>query len=207
MFDVQCSMLDVHLCWDFQFHRICGYLDNRLIKLKYNPNVLKMLSKILNLKDLVPTVNSLREAGKRVVFTNGCFDILHVGHIRYLATAKDHGDILVVGLNSDESVKTIKAKGRPIVSQDQRAEVLAALWFVDYITLFNEPDPLILIQTLKPNVLVKGADWPEEKIIGADFVKANGGRVVRIEVVPEISTSRIIRRIVNRYQDPLLLDT
>ena len=166
-----------------------------------------MLPKILNLKDLVPTINSLRESGKRVVFTNGCFDILHVGHIRYLATAKDHGDILVVGLNSDESVKRIKAKGRPIVSQDQRAEVLAALWFVDYITIFNEPDPLILIQTLKPNVLVKGADWPEEKIIGADFVKANGGRVVRIEVVPEISTSRIIRRIVNRYQEPSLLDT
>ena len=166
-----------------------------------------MLLKILNLKDLVPTINSLHESGKRVVFTNGCFDILHVGHIRYLATAKDHGDILVVGLNSDESVKRIKAKGRPIVSQDQRAEVLAALWFVDYITIFNEPDPLILIQTLKPNVLVKGADWPEEKIIGADFVKANGGRVVRIEVIPQISTSRIIRRIVNRYQEPSSLDT
>jgi rfaE bifunctional protein nucleotidyltransferase chain/domain len=161
-----------------------------------------MVSKILNLKDLVPTVNSLKKSGKRVVFTNGCFDILHVGHIRYLAAAKDHGDILVVGLNSDESVKSIKAKGRPIVSQDQRAEVLAALWFVDFITLFNEPDPLILIQTLKPNVLVKGADWPDEKIIGADFVKANGGQVLRIEVVPEISTSQIIQRIVNRYQDP-----
>jgi D-beta-D-heptose 7-phosphate kinase/D-beta-D-heptose 1-phosphate adenosyltransferase len=166
-----------------------------------------MLPKVLNLKDLVLTVNSLRESGKRVVFTNGCFDLLHVGHIRYLAAAKAHGDILVVGLNSDESVKKIKTKGRPIVNQDQRAEVLAALWCVDYITIFNEPDPLILIQTLRPNVLVKGADWPEGKIIGADFVKANGGRVVRIEVVPEISTSRIIQRIVNRYQDPSLLKT
>jgi D-beta-D-heptose 7-phosphate kinase/D-beta-D-heptose 1-phosphate adenosyltransferase len=165
-----------------------------------------MLSKVANLKDLAQAVNSLRESGKRVVFTNGCFDLLHVGHIRYLAAAKNQGDILVVGLNSDESVKKIKAKGRPIVTQDQRAEVLAALWFVDYITIFNEPDPLKLIQTLKPNVLVKGADWPAEKIIGADFVKANGGRVVRIEVVPEISTSRIIQRIVKRFRDPSLLD-
>jgi len=122
-----------------------------------------------------------------------------VGHVRYLASARAHGDILVVGLNSDESVKIIKDAGRPIMDQDQRAEVLASLSIVDYITVFNEPEPLRLIQALKPDVLVKGADWAEEGIIGADFVRAAGGRVLRIPVVPEISTSGIIERIAKRY--------
>ena len=157
-------------------------------------------SKILTLEDLLRTLEHLRESGKRIVFTNGCFDILHVGHVRYLASARAHGDILVVGLNSDESVKIIKDKGRPITNQDQRAEVLASLWSVDYITIFNEPDPLRLIQALKPDVLVKGADWAEEEIIGADFVQTTGGQVIRIPLAPEISTSGIIERISKRYK-------
>lgn len=160
-----------------------------------------MLSKVLKLKDLVQKLNESRESGKSIVFTNGCFDILHVGHVRYLKTAGSEGNILVVGLNSDQSVRAIKEKGRPIVSQDHRAEILACLWCVNFITIFNESDPLKLIQTIKPDVLVKGADWQEEEIIGADFVKANGGRIVRVSVVPEISTSRIIQRIVKRYPD------
>ena len=158
-----------------------------------------MLSKIVKLKDLVQKISTLRESGRTIVFTNGCFDILHVGHVRYLAAAISEGDVLVVGLNSDESTRSIKQENRPIVSQDQRAEVLAGLECVDYITVFNEPDPLKLIQALKPDVLVKGSDWKEEDIIGADVVKEGGGKVVRVDVVPDISTSRIIQRIVKRH--------
>ncbi|MES0445217.1 MAG: D-glycero-beta-D-manno-heptose 1-phosphate adenylyltransferase [Desulfobacterales bacterium] len=158
-----------------------------------------MLSKIVKLKDLVQKISTLRESGRTIVFTNGCFDILHVGHVRYLAAARSEGDVLVVGLNSDESTRSIKQENRPIVSQDQRAEVLAGLECVDYITVFNEPDPLKLIQALKPDVLVKGSDWKEEDIIGADVVKEGGGKVVRVDVVPDISTSRIIQRIVKRH--------
>jgi len=158
-----------------------------------------MRSKILKLSDLVKVLESLREAGKRIVFTNGCFDILHAGHVRYLAAARSKGDALILGLNSDVSVKSIKPENRPIVSQDQRAEVLAGLSCVDYITIFDEPDPLALIQTIKPDVLIKGADWKETDIIGSDVVKSYGGKVIRIEVVPGISTSRIIQRILKLY--------
>lgn len=158
-----------------------------------------MRSKILKLSDLITVLESLRAAGKRIVFTNGCFDILHAGHVRYLAAARSKGDALVLGLNSDASVKSIKPENRPIVSQDQRAEVLAGLACVDYITIFDEPDPLALIKTIKPDVLIKGADWKEAEIIGSDVVKSYGGKVVRIEVVPDISTSRIIQRILKLY--------
>ena len=158
-----------------------------------------MRSKILKLSDLVKALESLREAGKRIVFTNGCFDILHAGHVRYLTAARSKGDALVLGLNSDVSVKSIKPENRPIVNQDQRAEVLEGLACVDYITIFDEPDPLALIQTIKPDVLIKGADWKEAEIIGSDVVKSYGGKVIRIEVVPGISTSRIIQRILELY--------
>jgi D-beta-D-heptose 7-phosphate kinase/D-beta-D-heptose 1-phosphate adenosyltransferase len=159
-----------------------------------------MLSKIVELNDLVQIVNTMRLSGKCIVFTNGCFDIIHVGHLHYLTAARSEGDILVVGLNSDASVRSIKPANRPIVPEDQRAEVLAGLACVDYVTLFDEPDPLELIIALKPDVLVKGADWKEAEIIGADVVKACGGRVMRVDLVPDISTSQIIQRIVKRYQ-------
>lgn len=158
-----------------------------------------MRSKILTLSDLVKVLGGLREAGKRIVFTNGCFDILHVGHVRYLAAARSKGDTLVLGLNSDTSVKSIKPENRPIINQDQRAEVLAGLTSVDYITIFDEPDPLNLIQNIKPDVLIKGADWREADIIGAEVVKSYGGQVVRVELVPDISTSRIIKKILKLY--------
>ena len=148
---------------------------------------------------LADRLEDLRGAGKRVVFTNGCFDILHIGHVRYMSAAKNEGDFLVVGLNSDQSVKLIKGKRRPIVAQDQRLEIIASLQVVDYVTLFDEPDPLKLIQLLKPTILVKGADWSADEIIGADFVKASGGRVVRLSLVQEASTSRIIERIIKNY--------
>jgi D-beta-D-heptose 7-phosphate kinase/D-beta-D-heptose 1-phosphate adenosyltransferase len=140
-----------------------------------------------------------KKKGKRIVFTNGCFDILHAGHVRYLTSAASCGDILVVGINSDLSVKKIKGPKRPIVPEHQRAEVLSGLRCVDFVTLFDEPDPLNLIRLIVPDVLVKGADWPENEIIGADFVKSRGGEIKRIEVVPEISTSAIINLILEKY--------
>jgi D-glycero-beta-D-manno-heptose 1-phosphate adenylyltransferase len=158
-----------------------------------------MESKILSPGELKRELDRRRRFGKTVVFTNGCFDILHAGHVRYLTQAKACGDILVVGLNSDESVGTIKGEKRPIVSELQRAEVLAGLQCVDFIALFDEPDPLGLIERLEPDVLVKGADWPEDRIVGAREVRERGGRVVRIEFVPGESTSGIIRRIVELY--------
>ena len=158
-------------------------------------------SKILDARALASKLEGFRKAGRSVVFTNGCFDLLHVGHVRYLTAAKNKGDLLVVGLNSDHSVRLIKGDHRPIVGQEQRAEILASLQVVDYVTLFDEPDPLLLIQLLKPAILVKGADWSEDKIIGADFVKANGGQVVRVPLVEDTSTSNIIQIILDRYRE------
>ncbi len=160
------------------------------------------IEKIVNGEALSAKLATLRQAGKRIVFTNGCFDILHAGHVRYLSAARSQGDLLVLGLDSDKSVRKIKGPKRPVVNQAGRAEVLAALTCVDYISIFDDADPLTLIKAVKPDVLVKGADWPMEKIIGADFVKNCGGSVVRVEVVSAISTSRIIETIVERYASP-----
>jgi D-beta-D-heptose 7-phosphate kinase/D-beta-D-heptose 1-phosphate adenosyltransferase len=156
---------------------------------------MEAVSKIVTVEALVARLDKMRRSGKKVVFTNGCFDILHVGHTSYLAAARSKGDLLVVGLNTDESVRRIKGDPRPLIHQEHRAEILASLACVDYVVLFNEADPLILIQALKPDVLVKGQDWEEEDIIGAEFVKSIGGRVERIDLVPGASTSEIIRKI------------
>jgi len=163
--------------------------------------------KIIRITELASARIRFRKAGQTVVFTNGCFDILHAGHVRYLETAKSLGDILIVGLNSDESVKMIKGDKRPIVEQTQRAEVIAGLGCVDYVTVFNQSDPLRIIQRLKPDILVKGEDWEEKDIIGADFVKKNGGKIVRVSEVPGASTSSIIQRIVQRYQKDRFIDS
>ena len=144
-------------------------------------------------------VMAARRAGQRVAFTNGCFDILHAGHVRYLAAARATCDMLVVGLNSDVSVRAIKGTRRPLNPEALRAEVLAGLSCVDCVVLFDEPDPLALIEALQPDVLVKGADWAEDRIIGADVVKKRGGRVERIDLVPDISTTALIDRIRERY--------
>jgi len=151
--------------------------------------------KIVSRRALKGKVDSLKQAGKRVVFTNGCFDLLHVGHIRSLQKARSRGDCLVVGINSDSSVRQIKGPGRPIVPQKQRAEVLAALACVDWVTIFDEADPLALISLLVPDVLVKGADWKEGGIVGADVVRAVGGEVVRMDLVPGVSTTGLLERI------------
>ena len=158
------------------------------------------LDKIVALEDLVTRLGEVRKSGRKIVFTNGCFDILHVGHVRYLAEARSRGDMLIVGLNSDGSVRTIKGDKRPIVGQDHRAEVLASVGCVDYVVLFEEPDPLRLIQTLKPDVLVKGEDWAADAIIGADDVKSRGGKIVRVSFIEETSTTGIIQTILQRYQ-------
>jgi rfaE bifunctional protein nucleotidyltransferase chain/domain len=161
---------------------------------------MQISSKVIELNDFLKKLKSFRRAGKRIVFTNGCFDILHIGHVRYLQSAKAEGDILVIGLNSDRSVHIIKGEKRPVIGEQQRAEVLASMAVVDYIILFDEPDPHRLIAAVAPDVLVKGADWAEEHIVGADGVKAGGGRVVRVPVVPDVSTSRIIEDIVRKYR-------
>ncbi|MGD8260802.1 MAG: D-glycero-beta-D-manno-heptose 1-phosphate adenylyltransferase [Desulfobacterales bacterium] len=154
------------------------------------------LSKIVTAEELSPKLENFRRSGKKVVFTNGCFDILHVGHVRYLAAARSEGDLLVVGLNSDASIRLIKGDLRPIVKQRHRAEVLASLVSVNYVVLFDDPDPLKLIQVLQPDVLVKGEDWGEDNIVGAEFVKSIAGRVVRIALVPGVSTSSIIEKVI-----------
>jgi rfaE bifunctional protein nucleotidyltransferase chain/domain len=151
--------------------------------------------KVVARRTLKRKVDSLKEAGKRVVFTNGCFDLLHVGHIRSLREARRRGDCLVVAVNSDSSVRQIKGPGRPIVPQEQRAEVVAALECVDWVTIFDEPDPLALIRLLVPDVLVKGADWKETAIIGSDVVRAAGGKVVQTDLVPGISTTGFLEKI------------
>jgi D-glycero-beta-D-manno-heptose 1-phosphate adenylyltransferase len=157
------------------------------------------MDKIYDSVSLKQQLDNLHREGNRIVFTNGCFDILHAGHVRYLSEARSYGDVLVVGLNSDSSVKAIKGEKRPIIPEMQRAEVLSGLWCVDFVTLFHEPDPLKLIKKLQPDILVKGADWPEDKIIGADIVTGYGGKVVRIRMVSGVSTSEIIRKIVKTY--------
>ena len=156
-------------------------------------------TKILSLALLQKELAVHKAAGKQIVFTNGCFDILHAGHVRYLTAARAEGDILVVGLNSDASVRVIKGRKRPLVSETHRAEVLAGLGCVDYVAIFDAPDPYRLIQTLMPDVLVKGSDWAEIDIIGADIVKKNGGRVIRVDLLPNVSTSKIIEKIIKTF--------
>jgi len=151
--------------------------------------------KIVGIEELTRLLEPMRSAGKRIVFTNGCFDLLHVGHVRCLSRARALGDLLVVGLNSDESVARIKGRGRPLVPQAQRAEVLAALRFVDYVVVFEEETPRELIAAIKPDVLVKGGDWKVEEVVGRELVEARGGKVVIVPFEGSHSTSDLVARI------------
>ena len=148
-----------------------------------------------DLPTLTARLAPLRARGGRVVFTNGCFDLLHPGHVRYLNAARALGDALVVGLNSDASVRRLKGSERPILACHERAEVLAGLAAVDHIVVFDDDTPRALVAALRPDVLVKGADWAEDDIAGAAEVRAAGGRVERIDLVPGVSTSELIRRV------------
>lgn len=143
----------------------------------------------------ITTLNQRRKQKETIVFTNGCFDVLHIGHIEFLKFCKSHGDILVVGLNSDSSVKTIKGQDRPINNQHDRATILAALEAVDYITIFDEPDPLELIKKVKPDILVKGRDWEHKGVVGREFVESYGGKVVLAPLVEGKSSTATIDKI------------
>ncbi|MFH1655535.1 MAG: D-glycero-beta-D-manno-heptose 1-phosphate adenylyltransferase [Candidatus Omnitrophota bacterium] len=153
--------------------------------------------KLKNLKNLAAIVSGLKKRGKKIVFTNGCFDILHYGHAKYLEKARKFGDGLIVGLNSDRSVRIIKKdKNRPVNSQFDRASVLAALSSVDYIVIFNELTPYKLIKALKPNIIVKGGDWKKNEVVGKDIVESCGGKVVIAPYIKGYSTTKIIKSII-----------
>lgn len=145
--------------------------------------------------ELAQAIAKHREKKERIVFTNGCFDILHVGHVRYLSEARALGDLLVVGLNSDSSVRELKGSERPVVGETERAEILRALKCVDYVAVFNEDTPLSLIEQIRPDVLVKGGDWPVEKIVGAQFVQSYGGEVRTLSFYQGHSTTDLLERI------------
>ena len=146
----------------------------------------------------MPILDGLRDKGKKIVFTNGCFDLLHVGHLRYLEQARKEGDLLVLGLNSDRSVRELKGPTRPLLPQEERAEMMAALSMVDYIVIFDERTPLHLIKELRPDILVKGGDWKREDIVGGQEVESAGGKVVVVPEIPGRSTSNLIAEIIRR---------
>lgn len=158
------------------------------------------MDKIYSREKLKGELDRCRREGKKIVFTNGCFDILHVGHTRYLREAKKNGGILVVALNSDSSVRAIKGEQRPLVPEAERADVVASLESVDYVTIFDEHTPLELIEYLKPDILVKGGDWAEENIVGRESVKKRGGRVIIIPEIEGASTTNIVEKVISAYE-------
>jgi len=157
------------------------------------------MGRVVSRNELIALRGSLKEQRKRVVFTNGVFDIVHRGHVEYLQKAKALGDVLMVGMNTDASVKKIKDNGRPIVTEQDRAHVLAALAVVDYVCLFPEETPYELLRALVPDILVKGADWPVDAVVGKDIVEQAGGSVQTIEFLPQRSTTNIINIIKERF--------
>ncbi len=165
-------------------------------------NAAMSVRKIKTLEEIIRLRARFRESGRKVVFTNGCFDILHVGHVRYLNKARSMGDALIVGLNSDSSVREIKGAPRPVMPESERAEVLAALASVDYVFVFSDLTPQRIIDAIVPDVLVKGADWDIRDIVGRDTVERAGGVVRNIPLVEGSSTSEIIRTILSRFGPP-----
>jgi D-beta-D-heptose 7-phosphate kinase/D-beta-D-heptose 1-phosphate adenosyltransferase len=160
-----------------------------------------MKEKIKTREELTEIIHGLKRKGKRIVFTNGCFDILHVGHVRYLEQAKSLGDVLVVGINSDRSVRDLKGPRRPILPVEERGEILSGLGCTDYVTVFDEPTPFELISLLQPDVLVKGGDWTPEQVVGREVVEGSGGRVVILPFVEGSSTTNIIDVILEKYEE------
>ena len=152
-------------------------------------------TKLLDEKQLDVVVSRLKKEGTKIVFTNGCFDIIHVGHIRCLKEARELGDVLIVGLNSDTSTRMIKGEHRPVIPEHERAEILAAIEYVDYVTLFSDKTPYELIKRILPDVLVKGGDWPVDEIVGKDIVEKNGGKVVSVPFHTGSSSTSIIKTI------------
>ncbi|MDD3626619.1 MAG: D-glycero-beta-D-manno-heptose 1-phosphate adenylyltransferase [bacterium] len=155
------------------------------------------MKKLFSLNKLLPIIEREKKRKKKIVFTNGCFDLLHIGHIRYLKKAKTLGDILILGLNTDSSVQKLKGNSRPILPEKERAEILDALEMIDYIVFFKEETPFNLISKIKPDILVKGADYKGKEVVGRDVVEENGGKVVLIQFEKGKSTSQLINKIRN----------
>lgn len=155
--------------------------------------------KLYRLEALADKVSEEQRAGKKIVFTNGCFDLLHTGHTRYLREARACGDKLIIAVNSDESVRALKGEKRPIIPLEERMEMLAGFYFVDYVVSFSDLTPLQTIEILKPDILVKGGDWPLDKVVGKDFVESKGGKVMTIPEIPGASTTNIVETILDRY--------
>jgi D-beta-D-heptose 7-phosphate kinase/D-beta-D-heptose 1-phosphate adenosyltransferase len=160
-------------------------------------------TKVLPIAELARVLKAHRQRREKIVFTNGCFDLLHTGHVQYLDFARSQGDVLVVGLNTDRSVRIIKGDRRPILPQEDRAKLLAALESVDYVVLFDEATPLRLIRQVRPNVLVKGVDWRDKGAVGREFMEANGGKVIWAPLVEGHSTTGIVETILERFQRPI----
>ena len=158
------------------------------------------MGKVISLNDILPVRDTLKREKKRVVFTNGCFDIIHRGHVEYLSKAKALGDILIVAVNSDVSTRRIKGDKRPIVPEKDRAFIVENLSPVDYVVLFNEDTPYEIIKALVPDILVKGADWKKDDIVGKDIVEKAGGTVSTIEFVQDKSTTNVIERVLQMYR-------
>jgi D-beta-D-heptose 7-phosphate kinase/D-beta-D-heptose 1-phosphate adenosyltransferase len=176
-------------------------VKSRLFELKiatYHDTQFRVSGKLKSLEEIKAIATQARSNEKTVVFTNGCFDLLHRGHVHVLREAKACGDLLIVGINSDRSVKQIKGPTRPMLPEIDRSELIAAMEMVDYVVLFDEPDPYQVIAAIRPNVLVKGGDWGADKIVGADIVGADGGRVAVIPYLKGFSTTEIIERIKNQ---------
>jgi rfaE bifunctional protein nucleotidyltransferase chain/domain len=152
------------------------------------------MGKILKLNEAVAFRNALREAGKKVVFTNGCFDLIHIGHVRYLFSARNLGDALIVGLNSDSSTKRLKGENRPVYPENERAEILSSMEAVDAVVIFEKDTPIDIIAALLPDILVKGGDWNLENIVGRDVVERNGGKVMTVQYEKDHSTSLILEK-------------
>lgn len=160
-------------------------------------------TKLTAAEALASILRDAQRAGRVVVFTNGCFDLLHPGHIQLLQSAKRLGDMLVVGLNTDDSVRRLKGNGRPILAEHERAHMLAALDCVDYVVLFGEATPIPLLDVLRPDVLVKGADYRLDQVVGRELVESYGGRVELIPIVQGLSTTEIVDRVLRNYTDPV----
>jgi len=156
-------------------------------------------TKIKNQQALKQIISRLKSRGKRIVFTNGCFDLLHYGHIKYLQDAKKKGDILIVAINSDSSIKKIKGKKRPLIKQGDRSRIIAGLSSVDFVTIFNQPTPDKIIRLLRPDILIKGSDWKKDKIVGGEFVSGYGGKVLNIRLIKGRSTTNLINKIAKLF--------
>ncbi|PID61254.1 MAG: D-glycero-beta-D-manno-heptose 1-phosphate adenylyltransferase [Ignavibacteriae bacterium] len=160
-----------------------------------------MKNSLKNLSEIIEIKNKLKSENKKIVFTNGCFDIIHAGHVDYLIKAKKQGDVLIVGLNSDDSIRRLKGESRPIVPQTERAFILNNLKPVDYVVLFEEETPINLIEKIVPDILIKGGDWKIDNIVGKDVVEKSGGVVKTIEFVTAQSTTNIIQKVIDTHNE------